>query len=1088
MKRLKLKLIAILLTAGMLLGGYGGGMLPVSVSAKSDTAPNTIDLMEKAINASGYRGTGLEDLPYYTIGAGYFRDYISLHNAPLNSADYIWDMRGLARGVTPTGEGLAGFCTAAVRDFGFRYDASAAYTVYDAPEDALTALFEAAGLRSVSAEAKKALARVSSDAKEPLAEWLSAAVYGYRQIIGQTSNVSYGDVSALLNFLCCPPASDDIGILNTMRNISNTASVEAVLKGGIAVLSASETLSGALLAGKALTTDGKACVIPTPLGDIILGSMENDTYTSPGALLILEPGGNDTYEGRIAAGCVWDTPISVLIDFSGDDIYTADDGFTQGAGVLGVGILFDMQGEDRYTASRLAQGACVLGMGVLFDSEGNDSYELDVTGQGSGLYGLAILSDGAGNDIYDAIAYAQASAGPRCMAYLLDIAGDDEYYVQPYGVGGYEVLLYGQFPGINGNWSQGCGWGQRVIDLSGGVAGLMDLSGNDTFTGGIWVQGVGYWSGIGFLFNENGNDSYNSFYYSQASVAHFGIGILTDVGGDDIHNVRASGGAGGDGASLAFTWDRGTAVFVNDGGNDVYSAGQTSGGVAMSAYDEKGYQAQDMTYAIFVDTEGDDTYSIGGNQCLGWGRGGYLIDAGGEDTIFNGWRRNNALSSGLALEGGIHYDYAVTTDPPDTPIIGFWEEAKARAAFPFVDVTEGDAFYDAVRYVYKSGLMIGTSDTEFSPEMTVDRSQFVTVLGRLAGIDTDDYAGTPEFSDVKADAWYTPYVAWASKNGIVLGYDTGAFGVTDTINVEQAALILARYAAYTGVDTSSSGDVSGYADSSDTSDWARQALMWAVEKGIYVPEGNHLKAKAPAPRSLVATMMYYMADDGETAPGKTPEETPEEPVMITGERYALWSQDFEGMQNDADPVMPGDDDWSAWASHVDTGRNNGLAMVRDGSIRFNGGGDTGGDGVGFRIWAVSWAASVMDGVFTVSFDENYDDNRLYFCYQTGTVSNDGPETGRIVYVDCDGGDPVLKDRDGNILTRFEKDGSEYEITVRTQNGSDVYSVYCNDVLLSDDCRFDCPIGNVTNLRVAVTASSTDSYITLHDIGVYEVWW
>ena len=100
----------------------------------------------------------------------------------------------------------------------------------------------------------------------------------------------------------------------------------------------------------------------------------------------------------------------------------------------------------------------------------------------------------------------------------------------------------------------------------------------------------------------------------------------------------------------------------------------------MSAYDEKGIVNQDLTYAIFVDTAGMDYYSFAGKDSWGYGRGGYFIDAGGDDYNL-GWKRyQNQINTGLdGQEGGVYVDYEPGLDTPAAPVIGFWERAKAAA-------------------------------------------------------------------------------------------------------------------------------------------------------------------------------------------------------------------------------------------------------------------------------------------------------------------------------------------------------------------------------------------------------------------------
>ena len=117
------------------------------------------------------------------------------------------------------------------------------------------------------------------------------------------------------------------------------------------------------------------------------------------------------------------------------------------------------------------------------------------------------------------------------------------------------------------------------------------------------------------------------------------------------------------------------------------------------------------------------------------------------------------------------------------------------AQLPFTDVPEGSPYYSAVDYVYQTGLMNGVSDTRFNPGGTFSRAMFVTILGRMDGVNPADYPGS-DFTDVsvKTLSWAAPYIKWASNNGIVNGYGSGKFGPSDPITKEQYCAVIARYA------------------------------------------------------------------------------------------------------------------------------------------------------------------------------------------------------------------------------------------------------------------------------------------------------
>ena len=57
----------------------------------------------------------------------------------------------------------------------------------------------------------------------------------------------------------------------------------------------------------------------------------------------------------------------------------------------------------------------------------------------------------------------------------------------------------------------------------------------------------------------------------------------------------------------------------------------------------------------------------------------------------------------------------------------------AAAASGYADVSESAWYADAVEYVTDHGIMQGTENGRFSPDATLNRVQFVTLLHRMAG-------------------------------------------------------------------------------------------------------------------------------------------------------------------------------------------------------------------------------------------------------------------------------------------------------------------------------------------------------------------
>ena len=135
----------------------------------------------------------------------------------------------------------------------------------------------------------------------------------------------------------------------------------------------------------------------------------------------------------------------------------------------------------------------------------------------------------------------------------------------------------------------------------------------------------------------------------------------------------------------------------------------------------------------------------------------------------------------------------------------------------------------------------------------MSRAMFVTVLSRMSG---ESISGFPNgFSDVPDDAWYMQPCNWGAAAKIVSGIGNGLFAPNADVTREQMAVFLYRYAQAYGLAGSAAGSLSGYADRSSVSSYAREAMGWAVAKGyITGRSGSQLAPQANATRAEVATI------------------------------------------------------------------------------------------------------------------------------------------------------------------------------------------------------------------------------------------
>ena len=188
-------------------------------------------------------------------------------------------------------------------------------------------------------------------------------------------------------------------------------------------------------------------------------------------------------------------------------------------------------------------------------------------------------------------------------------------------------------------------------------------------------------------------------------------------------------------------------------------------------------------------------------------------------------------------------------------------QAAPAPTMSFPDVTDGDWYYDAVKYNFERGYITGYSNGTFGPSNNIQRQDFVLILARIAGANLSAYEGqNGGFSDVPTNAYYSAAVAWAKDKGIVTGYSADNFGVGTYITREQISLILCRY-----LNGSASGDVdtilNAYSDGGNTSPWAKAGVAWAVENGI-IGNSDYLNPNGNAGRAEVAQIIYNMSNKG----------------------------------------------------------------------------------------------------------------------------------------------------------------------------------------------------------------------------------
>ena len=162
----------------------------------------------------------------------------------------------------------------------------------------------------------------------------------------------------------------------------------------------------------------------------------------------------------------------------------------------------------------------------------------------------------------------------------------------------------------------------------------------------------------------------------------------------------------------------------------------------------------------------------------------------------------------------------------------------------------------AIDYVVEKGYFKGVGNDQFAPNKSITRGDFVTVLGRMAGIDQSKYTSNP-FSDLENN-YATAYIIWAAENDIVKGVGNGKFESNRPITREEMAVVMSRYLYVTGKTLQDKQDVP-FNDQSDISPWAQEAVKDMAKKGIVQGMENRcFSPKTSFTRAQVAQVLFNL--------------------------------------------------------------------------------------------------------------------------------------------------------------------------------------------------------------------------------------
>ncbi|AIQ22910.1 pullulanase [Paenibacillus sp. FSL H7-0737] len=196
-------------------------------------------------------------------------------------------------------------------------------------------------------------------------------------------------------------------------------------------------------------------------------------------------------------------------------------------------------------------------------------------------------------------------------------------------------------------------------------------------------------------------------------------------------------------------------------------------------------------------------------------------------------------------------------DVISTQVTHFSKYAVLEIVKSFEDVPTTYWAFHAIQSLAAKQIVSGVTTTEFNPKSNVSRAEFTALLVRALGLNAE---GPVQFTDIKSDAWYSSYVATASKLGIVSGRSKDTFAPNASITREEMAIMVIRaLEVKSGKKIEPAVGVTTFADASSISKWADSYVKTAAGLGLLQGrENNQFAPKGWMTRAESAQIIYTL--------------------------------------------------------------------------------------------------------------------------------------------------------------------------------------------------------------------------------------
>ena len=234
--------------------------------------------------------------------------------------------------------------------------------------------------------------------------------------------------------------------------------------------------------------------------------------------------------------------------------------------------------------------------------------------------------------------------------------------------------------------------------------------------------------------------------------------------------------------------------------------------------------AQYLLRDVYMDSSAV-TYSVSGS-----------IGTVTADGVFTATGSPGAEGTLTVSAAGLTKEISIKLDTEFEDMVGHWAESYVKA-------------------LYKDGIVTGVTDTQFGPDRTMKRCDFVLMLYRAAG--SPAVSESSGFTDVPDGEYYATAVAWAYANGITEGKGEGTFGPQDTLTRQEGFTFLYRALKQLGVSytDADSSLLDKFPDAASVADWAKVPTATLISLGVVDGSDSGLNPGASLTRAQMAKML-----------------------------------------------------------------------------------------------------------------------------------------------------------------------------------------------------------------------------------------